>query len=102
MFDGMGISRLHPLQPHQRANQHEQRRFGQVEVGHQPVDGAESVARGDEDARIARKRLNDMRFIRRAFEQAQAGGADRNDPATGCARRIQPRGGFRLDSACMA
>jgi AcrR family transcriptional regulator len=49
----MGIGRLHPVQPHQRADQHEQGRSRQVEVGHQAVDGAEAIAGGDEDRGVA-------------------------------------------------
>src|SRR5215470_12915922 len=31
--DGMGVGRLHALRPREGADQHEQRRLGQVEVG---------------------------------------------------------------------
>ena len=34
-----------------------------------------------------------------AFEQAQAGRADRDQPPAGCAHRIQPLGRRRVDAA---
>src|SRR5262245_51045305 len=49
----MGVGRLHGVETHERADQHEQGRARQVKVGDQSVDRLEVVARGDEDCRIA-------------------------------------------------
>ena len=50
--------------PAEGADQHEQRRARQMEVGHQHVDGAEAVAGRDEDVGLAGERRD--RAVRRA------------------------------------
>ena len=77
----MGISRLHHIEAHQRTDQHEQSRSRQMEVGDQSVDRFEAVARRDEYRGIALERPDRALVIGRAFEQAQAGRADGDDPA---------------------
>jgi len=54
--DRMRISPLHRLEPHQRRDQHEQGRAGEVEVGDQAVGRPKAVARRDEDRRVALER----------------------------------------------
>ena len=98
----MGIGGLHGLQAHQRADQHEQGGFGQVEIGHQAVDRAELVARRDEDVGVALERADDAVCAGRAFQQAEAGGADGDDPAAGGAGAVQAVGGGGVDPAPFA
>ena len=95
----MGIGRLHRLKPGKGADQHEQGRFRQVEIGHQHIDSAEAVTRGDEDGGIALERL--YLALRRggAFEQPQTGCADADDAAAGGVDGIQGRGGIGGDHA---
>ena len=63
-----------------------------MEIGHQPVDRLEAITGGDEDRRIAFERLDGSVFGRGALDQAERGGADRNQPPAGRPRRIQPIG----------
>src|SRR4051812_35644368 len=70
IFNGMRICRLHPIQPHQRRYQHEQRRARQMEVGEQAVDSLEAVAGGDEDRGVAFEGADDAVFPASAFDQA--------------------------------
>ena len=98
----MTVRSLHRLQAHQRADQHEQGRFGQVEIGHQAVDRAEAVARGDEDIGVALERADDAVGAGGAFEQAQAGGADGDHAAARRARAVQAVGGVRVDPSPFA
>ena len=73
--------------------------LGRVEIGHQAVDGLEPIAGGDEDRGIAVERLDDAVFVRRAFEQAQRGGADRDDPSARRAHGVESLGGVGVDPA---
>ena len=70
-----------------------------MEVCHQPIDGAEPVAGGDEDRGVAGKGLDDAIIAGRAFEQAQAGGADRDHPPAARAHRIEPGSRCGFDPA---
>src|SRR3546814_7170580 len=56
--NGMRIDLLHSLPPHQCAYQHEQCRPGQVEIGHQAIDGTKAVARRDEYSRVTLERVD--------------------------------------------
>src|SRR5574337_1861341 len=47
--DGVAIRGEHALGPRERAHEHEQRRFGQVEVRDQVADGTERVPRAGGD-----------------------------------------------------
>ncbi len=80
----MGIDAADPLGPHQRRDQHEQRRFRQVEIGHKPVRDVEAEPRPDEDPGHAAKRRDGAGGGGRAFDQAQRRGAHRDHaPAPG-------------------
>ena len=53
-----------------RGNQHNQRRFRQMEVGHQRINHFVLIARVDKDLRIAKERLDKiaLRGLRGALE----------------------------------
>ena len=55
-------------------DQHNQRRFRQMEVGHQRIDDFVLIARVDENLRIVEERLNQVVFcrLRRAFAASTA------------------------------
>ena len=65
--DRVGIGRLHHVEPHQRADQHEQGRARQMEIGDQPVDRPEAIAGRDEDRGVALERLDRAVLVRRRF-----------------------------------
>ena len=95
----MGIGRLHLLGAHQRADQHEQSRSRQVEIGDEAVDTVEAIARRDEDRCVALERANHPVGTGSTLDQAQTGGADRDHaPATG-AHRVEPVGGGGIDAS---
>ena len=91
----MGIGRAHRVEARQRRHQHEQGRARQVEIGHQGVDGAEPVARRDEDRSLAGKGRQPLLALRRAFQDAQRGGADGDDLVA-----ARPHGAQRGDRLC--
>ena len=66
-----------------------------MEIGQEQVDGAKAVAREDEEARLAVKFADGAILGGGAFEQAQAGRADRNDAAR--ARRANKKAALRID-----
>src|SRR5438270_721950 len=72
-LDRVGVRRFHDIEPHQRADQDEQRRARQMEVGNEPVDRPEAVAGRDEDGRVAFERTDRAVLAGGALEQAQAG-----------------------------
>ena len=95
LLDGVGVGALHHVQAHQRADQHEQGRARQVEVGDEAVGRLEAIAGGDEDGGVALERPHAPRLVGGAFEQAERGGADGDQPSAALARRVEPlrRGG---------
>ena len=68
----------------------------QMEVGDQAVDRLEAVAGRDEDRGVALERPDRAVLVRRAFDQAQAGRADRDQPP---ARRARTRSAARRSAA---
>src|SRR5689334_18553306 len=72
--NGMRIGGPHALEAGEGRDEHEQGRTGQMEVGHQDVDGAEAITRRDEDVGRAAEWLQ-LPGGRGALEQAQRGGA---------------------------
>src|SRR3546814_19174562 len=52
--DGMAIRGHHPFMTAVRADQHQQRALGQMEIGQQSNDDAEAITRRDEQMRYAR------------------------------------------------
>ena len=69
-LDRVRIGRAHPLGAGEGADQHEQRRARQVEVGQQQIDRAEPVARHDEQRRCRRRTAGCGRRRRRRFPAA--------------------------------
>src|SRR5688500_4235959 len=59
LLNRVAVGGLPNGQAHQGADQHEQGRARQVEVGDESVHGLESVSRRDEDRRVAFERAND-------------------------------------------
>ena len=53
MFDRMAVHRADVFHARKRADEHQKRGFGQVEIGNQTVGNAETVARRDENIGIA-------------------------------------------------
>ena len=75
-----------------------------MEVGDQAVDRLEAVAGRDEDRRVALERLDRAVLAGRAFEQAQRGRADRDQPPARRARalsRSAVAASIRPHSACI-
>src|SRR5437868_3777155 len=72
--DRVAVRREHAIGAGERAHQHEQRRFREVEVGDEVVDDAKLVARIDEQIRRALAGRPAARL-----ERAQRGGAERDD-----------------------
>ncbi len=100
--DGVGIGRLHPLEPGEGADQHEQGRARQVEVGQQQVGAAEPVAGRDEDVGLALERMEPAVGVDGALQQAQAGGADGDDAPARRPRGVDPLGRRGADLAPFA
>ena len=53
LFDGVPVNFADALAAGKGRHQHQQRGFGQVEIGYQAVNHAERVARRDENIRVA-------------------------------------------------
>ena len=81
--DRVGVDLAHPLKPDKRRDQHHQRRFRQVEVGHQRVGDPEREAGADEDVGRPAPGGNVAGGVGGAFDQPERGGADRDHPAAG-------------------
>ena len=64
--NGMRVGRLHLLETAERGDEHEQGRARQMEIGQQHIDGAEAVARRDEDVCIPREWADDAILTRRS------------------------------------
>ena len=89
--DGVRIGAPHHVETAEGADQHEQSRARQVEIGQHGVDGAEAVARRDEQRRLAAIGRERAVLGGRAFDQPQRGRADRDDAAAGAPRGVQRR-----------
>ena len=70
-----------------------------MEIGQQRVDGAEAIAGGDEDRRLAFEGAKRAVLAGGAFEQPRRGRADGDDAAAARARRVERRGGRRVEPA---
>ena len=62
----------------ERADQHQQRAFGQMKIRNQRVGHLEAIARIDENACIVRHGVQNPVFVRRALQHAAGGRADGN------------------------
>ena len=74
----MAVGRFHPFGSGYGADQHKQRRFGQVKVGYQHVNHFEFVAGGNENSGFSHKGVQNALIVRGAFQQSQRGRAYRN------------------------
>ncbi len=81
----MVIDAAHPLYPHQRGNEHQQRGFRQVEIGHQPVGDTETVTGIDEDVGGTPPWPHLAILPRRTFDQSKGCRPDRDHAPPGCA-----------------
>ena len=81
----------------ERADEHNERAFGQVEVCDEPIDGAEPVAWIDENVRPAGRRGDDAVFIRDGLQRARRGRADTDNAPAGGARRVDGVRGLARD-----
>src|SRR5689334_1071064 len=93
--DGRAVRREDMVAAGEGGDEHDQRRLGQMEVGHQSVDDAEVEAGIDEE--IRRSGAGDDGAVvgaRDRFERARRGRADRDD-ATALAPGAFDRGGGR-------
>ena len=79
----------------ERRHEHQQRRLRQVEIGEQPLDDAEAVARRDEEPRFGLAGAHAPVVVGRRLERAQAGRADGDDAAAARARRVDRGDGRR-------
>src|SRR5581483_12168055 len=79
---GVPIGVENQLAPGERRNEHEQRRFRQMEIRDQRIDARDAVARKNEDLRLAGERSH-FAVAARGFERAHDGGADRDDAPAG-------------------
>ncbi|MPL73139.1 hypothetical protein SDC9_18932 [bioreactor metagenome] len=95
----MVIDGADAILPHQRRNQHQERRLRQVEIGHQRIGHPEAIARVDENLGGAAERAHRAVLGRRAFDQPQRGGADRDDPPARGAGGVDLLGRRRGDLA---
>src|SRR5690606_10521986 len=89
-FDRVRVRLLDALEAGERRHEHEERRARQVEVREEKVDRLEPVARRDEEPRLAGERANPAALVGRALEEAERGGAYRDDAAPGRARGAEP------------
>ena len=95
MFHRMTINRADVFHAGKRGNQHQQRRFGQVEIGNQAVGHIEPVARRNENIGIALPRFQTACLPRRRLQRPHGGRTDRPYPAAPRLRRLDCRHGFR-------
>ncbi len=70
-----------------------------MEIGQHHVDGAEAVARRDEDGGLAGEGANDAVFAGGAFQQPQRGRAGGDDAAARAPRRVERIRRFRAHRA---
>src|SRR5512133_3768760 len=80
LFYRVAISRAHRVVAGEGGNQHQQRRLGQMEVGDQLSNGAEGIARRDEEPGVGAA-CRQVAALRCRLQRAQAGGADRDHAA---------------------
>ena len=95
--DGLRVGAEDQFLAGERADHHEQRRTGQVEVREHRVDGLEPIGRMDEDRTPPLPRLDDATGVRAGLERAHARAADGDDAASGGFRRRDGRGGRLRD-----
>src|SRR5208337_2456850 len=88
-FDRMRIGRPHALEPAEGADEHEERRARQMEIGQKGVDRAEAVARRNEDRGLAGERPNAAALVRRGLDKAGGGRAYADDAPAALARGVQ-------------
>mmetsp|Transcript_18096 Transcript_18096/g.27983 ORF Transcript_18096/g.27983 Transcript_18096/m.27983 type:complete len:908 (-) Transcript_18096:1716-4439(-) len=79
----MGIDAPHALLAHQRRYQHHQRRFGQVEIRHQPIAHLKCEAGIDKDIGVAFPGA-DAAVARHRLDQPQRRGAHRDHAPAAC------------------
>ena len=95
---------LHGLQARKGRDQHEQRRARQMEIGHQHIDGAEAIARRDEDIGLAGER-RDLPSRLPRFPEAAATSCRRQRSARRSARAALSASAvvrrYRPHSACI-
>ena len=96
-LDGDFISFQDFFPRRQGADEHEQRRFGKMEIRDQRVDDMEGEARIDEDIRPARSGLQSPRRAG-AFQGADAGRTDGDDSAAFGFGLVDGGSGFRRDA----
>src|SRR4051812_18899288 len=77
MLDRVGVRAADVLSAGERGDEHEQCRFWKMEVGDQAVDDSKTIARGDEESRLAALRFE--AGSARGFERAQGRRADGED-----------------------
>src|SRR5690606_29996120 len=92
----MAVGGEDPLLPGEGRDQHQQRAFRQVEVGHQRVHAADPVAGEDEDPGLAGERLQ-FAIAHRALQRAHHGRAHRDHPPAGSAGAADLRHQFGAD-----
>ena len=71
LSNGVGIRHFHERRAGESANQHEKRRFRQVEIRHKQVGAAKAVTWCDEDLRRALTSFDQAIFARRRFKNAR-------------------------------
>jgi hypothetical protein len=82
--DSLPIGFINQLFPAKSSDQHEERRFGQVEVGHNGIDHPEAVPRQDKEAHPIAEGLYFTLFSieRRLFDEPYGGSADTDNAAS--------------------
>jgi len=94
--DRMGVRREQRVPSREGAAQHQQRRFGEMKIRQQGIDGAKLIARLDEqagDAPVGRNHAAASGRRSRGFQAPDHRRADGDHPPAGGARGIDRRGG---------
>ena len=81
-LNSAGIGRLHRLKTAEGRDKHEQGRSRQMKVGHERVNAAKLIARGDENIGVTRKRSEPSGLVGGALDDARGGRTDADDPAS--------------------
>ena len=99
MLHGVAVGRLHAFGAGDGTDEHEQRRFGQMEIGDDVVDDFLPVARRDENVGFAGKRVQDSVIVGGAFQQTQRGCADGDNAVAVLFRFVYYLAGVRGNDA---
>ena len=95
--DGFLVAMEGPATAHEGRHEHDERRFGQVEVRDKSIDGEETVSRADENGGGLVARDEPAVFLHHGLEGADGSRADRDDATPFFFRAVQGVRGFLRD-----